>query len=136
MRPIALPMAVVALLVAASTSAGAAPKSTLLGRYTCALSQGEFKYPAQPCSITVKQAKDGSGRTLWFAKSGGSQRLSGWVAPKEDGFEVDGQLHCPKGACDQPIQIRFVAVPGGFDGAFDSNPGGEVKVVMRARSSK
>lgn len=123
-------LAVGALLISA-TAAATAPKSKLLGSYKCAIKQSGINYPAQPCSIAFKPAKDGSGRTLWFAKAAGSQHLSGWVAPKEDGFEVDGQIECPKGSCTEPLQMRFVAVPGGFDGAFELAATGPVTVIMR-----
>lgn len=116
-----------------ASSAAAAPKSKLLGRYSCALETGGTTYPAQPCAIVTRKAKDGSGRSLWFQKSSGSQRIEGWVAPKEDGFEVDGRFYCPKGDCTQPVQVRFVAEAGGFRGALEHTQSGAMTIQMRRK---
>ncbi|MBM4343849.1 MAG: hypothetical protein FJ100_10800 [Deltaproteobacteria bacterium] len=111
----------------------AAPPSTLIGRYTCALESSGTRYPAMPCAITARRAKDGSGRTLWFRKATGSQRIEGWVAAKEDGFEVDGRFWCPKGDCAQPVQVRFVAEPGGFRGTLEHDQAGPMTIAMRKK---
>ncbi len=121
------------LTLLSGAAATAAPKSTLLGRYTCALETGGTVYPAVPCAIVTKKAKDGSGRTLWFQKVTGSQRIEGWVAPKEDGFEVDGRFYCPKGDCAQPVQVRFVAEAGGFRGSLEHAQAGAMTIQMRKK---
>ena len=121
---------VVALIGLVAAPALAAPQSTLVGRYQCTFSNGGTTYAAQPCRIATKKAKDGSGRTLWFEKSGGSQRLRGWVHPKEDGFEVDGQFYCPRGACTEAVQVRFIAKDAGFAGVFEHHQAGKMEVWM------
>jgi len=124
-------VATIALLCTGAAPGAAAAESTLVGAYRCAIRSGGFAYPPMPCRIATKKARDGSGRTLWFEKTGGSQRLRGWVAPKEDGFEVDGEFWCPKGACTERVQARFVRVDGGFDGRLDHGQGGPTTIEMR-----
>ncbi|MSQ83892.1 MAG: hypothetical protein EXR77_13570 [Myxococcales bacterium] len=113
--------------------ADAAPSSSLVGAYTCALASGEVNYPALACKIIKRKAKDGSGRTLWFEKSAGSQRIRGWVAPQEHGFDVDGEFYCPRGACSEKIQVRFVPLDGGFRGRLEHSQGGTITIDLRRK---
>ena len=117
-------------------TATAAPKSKLLGRYTCTVRQGAVDDAPQACSITFRRAKDGSGRTLWFSLLGDPQRLTGWVAPKEDGVEVDGAVACPKGQCAESAQMRFVAGLGGFDGQVETASGRQIAVKITSAGAR
>ncbi len=60
LRTLGLSLSLSLCLSLAPSALAAAPKSTLLGRYTCALQAGDTRYPAMPCTIAVKKAKDGT----------------------------------------------------------------------------
>lgn len=132
-RCIAFACALQLALVLGVWPANAAHSSSLVGAYTCALASGEFNYPALACKIVKRKAKDGSGRSLWFEKSAGSQRIRGWVAPQEHGFDVDGEFYCPRGACSEKVQIRFVPHEGGFRGQLEHGQGGTITIDLRRK---
>jgi hypothetical protein len=85
------------------------------GAYWCTIDDESFAQHRFACVIKTV------GSRLVLGKLTGSERIRGIVTPREDGFELTGELYCRWTACtrslvrgtfrDDPIVIRLMPAP-------------------------
>ena len=95
-------------------AAPAVVQPAIVGSYRCAIeTEDGFRYPPFRCQIRV--ANQGG---LTLTKLAGSQRFSGTLTARGDGYHFEGHTFCPFGDCTEPLEGDFYPVAGELRAEF------------------
>ncbi len=91
------------------------------GRYTCRITLAGEAQPESACEIAEGDVPD----SLWLETLDGDLWISGEVTPGEgEGFELAGDVFCPQGACDEPLDASFERTgPGAYQATAELSAG-------------
>lgn len=105
------------------TGSQAPPK----GEYTCRISIAGEAQPEGACRLTEGDLPE----SLWFETVDGEVWISGAVTPESaERFELAGDVLCPQGACDEPLDATFRETDAGAYEARADTAEGEIVIEM------
>jgi hypothetical protein len=97
------------------------------GEYTCRVTIGGEAQPDMTCTVSEGDLPD----TLWFETVDGDVQIFGALSPLDaDSFELAGDLMCPQGACDEPIDATFRQTSAGAYEARADTAEGEIVIEL------